>query len=229
MVISLFGSSQLTPSKSSTCSVPTERLETLERFEKARSAQARVGHARGGPRGARYRPSSRHRNDAACAVRHHRCVADARVAPRVRCASRDRPFRRAHALQGHRHAVGRRHRASDRFDRRPARRVHRQGVRGLLHQSPRRALAARRRAPLGHRHAPGVCRGGGRPREEGHPRRNQDGRGHARRPGARALHAAFLGGAFTRTADSWLQGNGRSLYRAVAARGTSGAPMWRRT
>ncbi len=46
------------------------------------------------------------------------------------------------------------------------------------------------------------------PREEGHPRRNQDGRGHARRPRARALHAAFLGRASARPADSRLQGNG---------------------
>jgi predicted Zn-dependent peptidase len=30
-------------------------------------------------------------------------------------------------------------------------------------------------------------------REEGHPRRDQDGRGHARRSGPRALHAALLG------------------------------------
>ena len=38
--------------------------------------------------------------------------------------------------------IGRGHRAGDRLDRRPARRVHRQGIRELLHQGARRAPAA---------------------------------------------------------------------------------------
>ena len=45
------------------------------------------------------------------------------------------------------------HRAGDRLDRRPARRVHRQGIRELLHQGARRAPAARHRHPLRHRPA----------------------------------------------------------------------------
>ena len=83
----------------------------------------------------------------------HRRVADARLAPRDRRAQRHRPLRRAHALQGHGHAQRRRHRAGDRLDRRPARRVHREGIRQLLHQGARRAPAARGRPPLRHRAA----------------------------------------------------------------------------
>ena len=60
---------------------------------------------------------------------------------------RHRPLRRAHALQGDRHPIGRGHRAGDRLDRRPARRVHGEGVRQLLHQGARRAPAARHRHP----------------------------------------------------------------------------------
>ena len=50
------------------------------------------------------------------------------------------------------------HRAGDRFDRRPARRVHREGIRELLHQGARRASAARHRHPLRHRPQSGVQR-----------------------------------------------------------------------
>ena len=63
--------------------------------------------------------------------------------------------------------IGRRHRAGDRFDRRPARRVHREGIRQLLHQGARRAPAARDRHPLRHRPQPGVQRRRHRAREEG--------------------------------------------------------------
>ena len=55
-------------------------------------------------------------------------------------------------------AIGRGHRAGDRLDRRPARRVHREGIRQLLHQGARRAPAARHRHPLRHRPQPGVQR-----------------------------------------------------------------------
>ena len=67
---------------------------------------------------------------------------------------RHRPFRRAHALQGHRHAHRRGHRPGDRLHRRPARRVHGQGIRQLLHQGPRRAPADRGRPPVRHRDEP---------------------------------------------------------------------------
>ena len=50
-------------------------------------------------------------------------------------------------------AVRRRHRAGDRFHRRPARRVHREGIRQLLHQGARRAPAACGRHAVGHRAA----------------------------------------------------------------------------
>ena len=63
--------------------------------------------------------------------------------------------------------IGRGHRADDRLDRRPARRVHREGIRRLLHQGARRAPAARRRPADRHRDAPGVRAGRHRAREEG--------------------------------------------------------------
>ena len=69
---------------------------------------------------------------------------------------RHRALRRAHALQGHDDPVGRGHRAGDRLDRRPARRLHREGIRQLLHQGPRRAPAARDRHPVRHRPEPGL-------------------------------------------------------------------------
>ena len=86
-------------------------------------------------------------------VRQHRRLADARLAARIGRARRHRPLRRAHAVQGHGDPDGRGHRAGDRFDWRPARRVHRQGIRELLHQGARRAPAARDRHPVGHRAA----------------------------------------------------------------------------
>ena len=98
--------------------------------------------------------------------------------------------------------IGGRHRAGDRFDRRPARRVHRQGIRELLHQGARRASAARDRHPLRHRPQPGVQPRRHRAREEGRRRRDQDGRGHARRSRPRALHAGVLGEPSARPADS---------------------------
>ena len=110
------------------------------------------------------------------------------------------------------------HRAGDRLDRRPARRVHREGIRQLLHQGARRAPAARGRPAVGHRAAAGVRRRGDRAREEGDPRRDQDGRGHARRSRPRAVHAAFLGRASARPADSRVEGDGRELHRATTLR-----------
>ena len=99
--------------------------------------------------------------------------------------------------------VGRGHRAGDRLDRRPARRVHGEGIRELLHQGARRAPAARRSTSSSDIVLqPGVQRRGRRAREEGRPRRDQDGRGHAGRSRARALHAGLLGGPPARPADS---------------------------
>ena len=56
-------------------------------------------------------------------------------------------------FKGTAHAVGRGHRPGDRLDRRAARRVHREGIRELLHQGARRAPAAGARHPLRHRPA----------------------------------------------------------------------------
>ena len=86
-----------------------------------------------------------------------------------------------------------RHRADDRLDRRPARRVHGEGIRELLHQGARRASADRDRSAERHDHASGARARRRRERAERHPRRDQDGRGRARRSGARDLRAAVLG------------------------------------
>ena len=64
--------------------------------------------------------------------------------------------------------------------------------RQLLHQGPRRASGVCPRGAVGHRDerfsADDIER-----EKEGPPRRDQDGRGHARRPGARAVHGKLLG------------------------------------
>ena len=98
-------------------------------------------------------------------------------------------------------AIGARHRADDRLDRRPARRVHGEGIRELLHQGARRAPAARDRSAERHGPAAGARARGRREGTGRHPRRDQDGRGRARRPRARDLRAAVLGRASARPAD----------------------------
>ena len=56
---------------------------------------------------------------------------------------------------------------------------------------------------------PRVQRRRHRAREEGRPRRDQDGRGHARRPRPRAVHREFLAGPSARPADSRHEGDRR--------------------
>ena len=65
---------------------------------------------------------------------------------------------------------------------------------------------------------PGVQPRRHRAREEGRPRRDQDGRGHARRSRPRALHAGLLGGPPARPADSRHARDGRVVHRRPAAR-----------
>ncbi len=145
-------------------------------------------------------------------------LGDARIAPRGGRRERRRPFRRAHALQGHDVTIGARDRADDRFDWRTARRVHREGIRRLLHQGPGRASAGRDRSV--ERHAPSAgARARGRAQgAAGHPRRDQDGRGCARRPGPRALRAAVLVEAPARPPDSGHARNGDVVrFRRAAA------------
>ena len=94
-----------------------------------------------------------------------------------------------------------RHRQSHRHPWRRRRRLHRQGVHVVLLPRPRRAdddgaLAADR-----HRHLTALHRrrpGGGARR---HPRRDQDGRGHARRPRARDLRHRLLARSSARPPD----------------------------
>ena len=57
-----------------------------------------------------------------------------------------------------------------------------------------------------------------RAREKSHPRRNQDGRGHARRSRARDFHAGILGRAPARAADPRDEGKRRGAHAAAAAR-----------
>ena len=122
------------------------------------------------------------------------------------------------------------HRAGDRFDRRPARRLHGEGIRQLLHQGARRAPAAGGRSAVGHRAAAGLRGRRGRAREEGHPRRDQDGRGHARRSRPRALHAALLGRPSARPADPRLARRPSTSFTARhRCATTSAAPTSRRT
>ena len=179
-----------------TCSQSPRPVPAAGLFSRRRVAAAtrRKGHTvHDCPRGPRQRSAPAHRVDAPRALDQRRGVADARVAARARGARRHRALRRAHALQGHGHPQRRGHRPGDRLDRRAAGCVHREGVRQLLHQGPRRAPAARPRRALGHRPAPGVRRRRHRAREEGDPRGDQDGRGHARRPRPRAVHPELLG------------------------------------
>ena len=80
-----------------------------------------------------------------------------------------------------------------------------------------------------HRAAAGVRGRRDRAREEGDPRRDQDGRGHARRSRPRAVHAALLGGPSARPADPRIEGDGRVVHQRVAARVLRAAPTSRRT
>ena len=107
-------------------------------------------------------------------------------------ASRHRALCRAHALQGHSWTECGRNRAAGRFDRRPDRRVHVEGIRRLLPQGLRRASAARGRHPRRSDLQSALRRRRHRAREEGDPRRDQDGRGHARRSGPRDLRGRVL-------------------------------------
>ncbi len=90
-------------------------------------------------------PPHPHGADATRAFGEHRRLAGARLPARTAGAERHRPLRRAHALQGDGDAQRRGHRPGDRLDRRADGRVHRQGIRQLLHQGARRAPAAGRR------------------------------------------------------------------------------------
>ena len=110
----------------------------------------------------------------------------------------------------------------DRLDRRPPRRVHVEGVRRLLHQGARRAPAAGHRRPVGSRDRARLRPGRDRAGEEGGARRDQDGGGHARRPGARALHRRLLAQPSARPADPRPAGNG------VGARSADPASLLRR-
>ena len=65
---------------------------------------------------------------------------------------------------------------------------------------------------------PGVQRRRHRAREEGRPRRDQDGRGHARRPRPRAVHAELLGRPSARPADPRHPGDRRSRSTPTALR-----------
>ena len=142
---------------------------------------------------------------------------------------RHRALHRAHALQGHGHPLGRRHRAGHRLGRRPPRCVHGQGVRELLHQGARRAPAVRVGHPRRHRAPPGAAARRHRAREEGHPRRDQDGRGHAGRPRARAVHAGALGRPRARPADPRRTRDGRRVRPARRSQEFFDARTSRRT
>ena len=65
---------------------------------------------------------------------------------------------------------------------------------------------------------PAFARRRDRARKKSHPRRNQDGRGHARRPRSRAVHPAFLGRPSARTANPRVERNRRRFYPRDAAR-----------
>ena len=144
---------------------------------------------------------------------------------------RHRALRRAHALQGHRR------RASPRTSRRRSTRSAASST-----PSPRRNTpATTSRCSTSTCRWPSTCcrtscmrpalrRRRHRAREEGHPRRDQDGRGHARRSRPRAVHAALLGRASARPADSrHPRRRSKSFTPRVAARLFRAAPTSRRT
>ena len=91
-------------------------------------------------------------------------------------------------------------------------------------------LPLARRHPVRPRAQPGLRRRRHRAREEGDPRRDQDGRGHARRSGPRAVHAELLGAA-TRSAGRFSAAARRveALTPAVAPGVSSTTPTSRRT
>ena len=104
--------------------------------------QLRLTNTHGHTRGPGYRSPPHHRDDAARPVGQPRRLADARLAARVRSTASGIAHFVEHMLfKGTGDADRRRHRAGDRLDRRPARRVHREGIRQLLHQGARRAPA----------------------------------------------------------------------------------------
>ena len=154
-------------------------------------------------RRSRQRPSSPHRADDARALGQHRRVADARVAARdatsaaasrtssSTCSSRARRPRSAEDIAQAIDSIG------GQLDAFTAKEYASYYIKVLDEHLP---LA--RRHPLRHRPPPGLRARRHRAREEGHPRRDQDGRGHARRSRPRALHAGVLGGSPAGPADS---------------------------
>ena len=125
-----------------------------------------------------------------------RRLADARLAPRTDAQQRHRPLRRAHALQGHRR------RARPRTSRRRSTRSAASSTRSRRRNTPAttsRCSTSTCRWPSTSSPTsclqPGVRARRHRAREEGDPRRDQDGRGHARRSGPRDLRASSSGAA----------------------------------
>ena len=155
------------------------------------------------PRRARQRPSAPHRDDAAGALGQHRRVADARLAPRDRraraasptssstCSSRAPTTRSAEDIAQAIDSIG------GQLDAFTAKEYASYYIKVLDEHLP---LAVDMLSDIVLQ--PGVRARRHRAREEGHPRRDQDGRGHARRSGPRALHAALLGRPSARPADS---------------------------
>ena len=141
-------------------------------------------------RTSRQRPPPRHRGDAARAVGERRRLADARVAARDRAEHggiahfvehmlfKGTTTRTAEDIAQAIDSIGGQ---LDAFTV--------EGIRRLLHQGARRAPAAGgRRARRTSSCSPAFARRRHRAREEGDPRRDQDGRGHARRSRPRAVH-----------------------------------------
>ena len=180
-----FSVSALTPSDSSTCvavrrAEPVLDTETIRAWPRS-SAQPgdRLLTADGRPRGARYRSSSHHRGDAACPVGDDRRLADARVASRDAMRRAGSPI--SSSTCSSRAPTPDRPRTSRRRSIRSA---------ASSTRSPRRSMrATTSRCSTSTCRSPSSscptsscvrrCRGRGRAREEGHPRRDQDGRGHA--------------------------------------------------
>ena len=143
---------------------------------------------------------------------------------------RHRPLRRAHALQGHRGPLG-------------ARTSRRRSTRSAATSTPSRP---RNTPATTSRSSTSTCRKAvdllsdivRRPRfapddiekrEEGDPRRDQDGRGHPRRSGPRDLHRAVLARPSARTPDPRRAGDGRGARPRRRSPATSPRPTSPRT
>ena len=182
------------------------------------------------PRRSRQRSPSPHRADDAGPLGQHRRLADARL------AARDAPSAAASRTSSSTCSSRARRRGRPRTSRRRSTRSAASSTRSPPRNTPATTSrcstsTCRSRSTSSPTSScnPAFSAGRHRAREEGRPRRDQDGRGHARRSRPRAVHAGLLGGPSARPADSRHAGDGRVVQRRRCCATTSATPTPRRT